>query len=397
MAKDTFNIDLLDQLEVGDVISDTGLDKPLDTAPAVPPTKDEQDEDAKKTAEEAEASAAAKAKADEENEGKTDEEIEAEQKAAAEEKRKKEEEEEEEENEQNKPDNKNKEDKPTTIIDQVKERLGYEIEGDFENDVDGLVDLTQKAIPKAAEQMVAKMFEEYPEAEDLINHLSQGLSTDTWKQNQEVKNILNVEITEEDVDTQKEIMVQKFTADGFTPEDAMEMVDTLEEKNKLYATSKATLKKQQELVSQQLEQKKAQETERQKTQKKNAQEHWDEIRKTIDTGKLQNLTIPQSKQTQFWDYLTKPVKDDTGNPTTQAKLNLAKLNPAQRLELEYIVFSNFKIRGVGSSKSQSLESLAAANKSRENRLKGQGGNDNRGGDDVATSNLDGVDKNYFFN
>lgn len=391
MAKETFNIDLLDQLEVSDVISDTGLDKPLDTDPPVPPAKKEDEEEetdetkaqAKKDAEAAEAAEAeakakeeleAKKKAEQEEEEEEDEELEAKKKGSAE----------------------DDEEKPATIIDQVKERLGYEIEGDFENDVDGLIDLTQKAIPKAAEQMVSKMFEEYPEAEDLINHLAQGMSVDTWKQNLQVKNILDVEITDDDVDTQKEIMTQKFAADGFSPEDAAEMVETLEEKGKLMATAKSTLKRQQETVRQQLEQQKAQEAERQKAQKKQAQEHWDSIRRTIDSGKLENLTIPQSKQSQFWDYLTKPVKDDNGNPTTEAKMRLAKLTPQQRLELEYMVFSNFKIRGQSKSKSSSLEALAAANKSRENRLKGQGGGDNRRGDDAATSNLDGVSTNYFF-
>lgn len=393
MAKDTFNIDLLDQLEVSDVISDTGLDKPLDADPPSPPANvdDEEEEEEDKEA----AAAEAKAKAD----------LEAKKKKASSKKEEEnlddEDEEEEEEEEEDKfPDKKSKDkDKPATIIDQVKERLGYEIEGEFDNDVDGLIDLTQKAIPKAAEQMVAKMFEEYPEAEDLINHLSQGMSVETWKQSFQVKNILDVEITDDDVDTQKEIMIQKFSADGFSPEDAAEMVDTLEEKGKLMATAKSTLKRQQEAVRQQLEQQKAQEAERMKAQKKQAQEHWDNIRKTIDSGKLENITIPQSKQAQFWDYLTKPVKDENGNATTEAKMRLAKLTPQQRLELEYMVFSGFKLRGQGKNKSStSLEALAAANKDRESRLRGHGGSDNREGyDEFEGSNLDGVSANYFFN
>ena len=49
-----------------------------------------------------------------------------------------------------------------SIISTVKESLGYDVEGDFSNDVEGLIGLTKQVIPKAAEEMVSQMLNEYP-------------------------------------------------------------------------------------------------------------------------------------------------------------------------------------------------------------------------------------------
>ena len=269
------------------------------------------------------------------------------------------------------------------IIDLIKENLGYEVEGAFDNSVEGVTEYARKAIPKAAEQMVQQLFEEYPEAQQLINHLSQGNSLETFMEANKVPAHLSQEMTEESLDLQRQVMTEQFLSTGMSEEDAEAFVANLEEQGKLFNTAKAAHEKMKKSFEGEIKAKQEAELAQQEAQRQQATQQWEEIKTMVDAGNLGGITIPQSKQAAFWDYLAKPTdaKNRTARDIKQQNLTLE-----QRMMIEYMVFSDFK---VGTRKTaHNLDSLHRSNSSRENRLKGTAGKQDqpidRGG------NLDGV-------
>ena len=271
------------------------------------------------------------------------------------------------------------------IIDLIQENLGYEVEGTFENSVEGVTEYARKAIPKAAEQMVQQLFEEYPEAQQLINHLSQGNSLDTFMEGQKIPSHLTQELTEENVELQKQIMVDQFVNNGMAQEDAETFVANLEENGKLFSTAKNVHGKMKASYQEQIEAKKQAELEAQQEQQRQAQQRWEQIKETVNKGDLGGIRIPQSKQGAFWEYLSKPVN---GKNQTSREIKQKDLTLEQQLMLEYIVFSDFKV-GTSKKVQQDLNALRQSNNTRDNRLKGAQGKQDQPVNN-STSSLDGL-------
>ena len=266
-----------------------------------------------------------------------------------------------------------------TIIELVQTNLGYDVDGQFDNSVDGVTDYVKQAIPIAARQMVDQIFEEYPEARNLIDHLAKGNSLETFLEETQVPDYFSMEVneTEENIQVQRNIMKAQFTNAGISEDDATSLIDNLEENGKLQTTAKTALDKMQSQYKGVVEAKKEQELASQEAAQKAAKKQWDEVKTMVDSGQLGAIKVPASKQGAFWDYLTKPV--DTNNNTLRSTKNQA-LSLEQRMMLEYMVFSEFKIAG-GKKVSPDLAALADANKKRESRLKGTGAG-NRPDEDV---------------
>lgn len=255
-----------------------------------------------------------------------------------------------------------------TIIELVQTSLGYDVDGQFDNSVDGVTDYVKQAIPVAAKEMVNQIFEEYPEAKNLIDHLAKGNSLETFMEESKVPDYFTMEVndTDENIQVQREIMKAQFENAGV--EDADSLISNLEENGKLQASAASALEKMQSQYKNVIEAKKEQEIAQAAAQAEAAKKQWNEVKSMVDTGQLGTIKIPASKQGAFWDYLTKPI--DNKNTTLRANKNMS-LTLEQRMMLEYMVFSEFKIAG-SKKVAQDLAALADANNKREARLKGTG-------------------------
>lgn len=255
-----------------------------------------------------------------------------------------------------------------TIIELVQTSLGYDVDGQFDNSVDGVTDYVKQAIPVAAKEMVNQIFEEYPEAKNLIDHLAKGNSLETFMEESKVPDYFTMEVndTDENIQVQREIMKAQFENAGV--EDADSLISNLEENGKLQASAASALEKMQSQYNNVIEAKKEQEIAQAAAQAEAAKKQWNEVKSMVDTGQLGTIKIPASKQGAFWDYLTKPI--DNKNTTLRANKNMS-LTLEQRMMLEYMVFSEFKIAG-SKKVAQDLAALADANNKREARLKGTG-------------------------
>jgi hypothetical protein len=223
--------------------------------------------------------------------------------------------------------------------------------------------------------MVDQIFEEYPEAKNLIDHLAKGNSLETFMEENQVPDYFSMEVndTDENIETQRNIMKLQFNNAGVDDDVADSLISNLEENGKLQSSATDALGKMQNQYKNVIEGKKEQELASQTATQEAAKKQWSEVKTMVDSGQLGTIKVPASKQGAFWDYLTKPV--DNKNTTLRGQKNMA-LTLEQRMMLEYMVFSEFKIGG-SKKVAQDLAALADANSKRESRLKGAGSAGNR--------------------
>ena len=72
------------------------------------------------------------------------------------------------------------EESEASIISTLKERLGYEIEGDFEDDYDGIAGLTKAMAEKIAEEQFRSVFQSFPDIQEYLNYRVSGGDPDKF-------------------------------------------------------------------------------------------------------------------------------------------------------------------------------------------------------------------------
>lgn len=268
--------------------------------------------------------------------------------------------------EPNKPDPNKDKDAPVPVINQVQEAFGYEFEdATFENSIDGVVDYAKASASEMAKEMVGNLLQEYPEAQQLINHLSQGNSIESFMKTVDTPNYMKMELTEDDIDTQRQVMEMKLSASGFGEDEVKDFIDNLDVNGKLYSTASKALDTLKADYQKQIEAQQRAEQEAYKQQVASAQKTWKEIEQTVYSGQVGEFKIPQSKQTAFFEYLSKPVD----NNMTARDIKNQSLTTEQKLLIDYMIFSDFKINPGSRISKQGLDALATSNNKRENRLK----------------------------
>lgn len=226
-----------------------------------------------------------------------------------------------------------------TVLDFVKKSFGYEIEGEFEDTQEGLLDYMQKVVPKAAEEKVKEIFESFPEVGNLYQHLAQGYSLDSFVKSIQQPEFAEIELAEDNVRAQKEVIRSYGKLRGLSEEDTEDLIDAAESKDQLYTRAQAYQAKIKEFHQQEIEQRKLEEKAAYDKQQQEFQQTVKQAQEIITKGKILNQTIPVVEQKRFFDYLFKPVTKDG---FTQADLASQELDINQRLYLSYLTFKGLK-------------------------------------------------------
>jgi len=260
-----------------------------------------------------------------------------------------------------------------SIIDELKQRLGYELEGDFEDSVDGLLEFTKGTADQMAQDQIETLFERFPDVREYMNYRADGGDAKKYFQiSSSETDYSNLEVSSDDIKTQKAIVSQTLEDQGFSPEEIQETLEDYEDADILEKHASKALKRLQ----------KKQESAKEKlitTQKeeaaKAAQENearWKEISDIVDNGSLNGLNVPQREKKKFFEWLAVPV-DNHGN--SQRTLERDKLDQETMLALEYIVYKGFDLNKLAentmkTAKAQSLRKRLGGATTASSRLKG---------------------------
>lgn len=256
------------------------------------------------------------------------------------------------------------------LYDSLQQRHGYEVEGEFEEDLDGLSDYIDKLSEKKADEILQAKLEKYPQAKQLIDFMENGGAFETFMQAASPQeDYSRIEIQPENSSQHKQIIKHYLESKGVDEDTVVNMVSVLEDQDKLESAAKRYLgelqteqqDKQQQLIDTQKQQAKLQQEE--------AQRSWEETQTLVQQGNLGGFTIPEKNRKKFIDWMSKPV-DRKG--TTQRMLDSSKLSREQLLQLEYFIFKGFDLKdeitkGVARSKVNSTLSRISG---KGNKLKG---------------------------
>ena len=256
------------------------------------------------------------------------------------------------------------------IVGQIASVLGFELDGEYEETVDGLTNFVRDISQQAAEDQLQALFEQYPEVQKHLDYVMTGGSSEQFLQaNNPQTDYASIELDEESVDMQRAVMGQYLLAKGHDREFVMEMVDTLESNGKLYNKSLSArdeLAQAQEQYRQQMLEAQRAEYEAQKQQE---EAFWNDIAETIESeNNFAGITIPDRSKAEFFDYISAPVGP---NGETQRDLDMMELDLETRIAMDYLAFSGFDLNGIIDKKARtkSAQSLREKIISNEDRIK----------------------------
>ena len=230
----------------------------------------------------------------------------------------------------------------STVVSEILEKFGYEIDEEFEDTTEGLTKLTQTISEKLAVETLDSLFERFPTVQKHLEYVQQGGDPNEFmKAFTPETDYSRLEIKEDDISSQKRILTDYFVARGTEKDFIGDMLESYEDKG--------TLKDKAEAAKKALSD--AQALQRESTledQKRvNAERHtqtkqmWENVSTIIsEADNLSGIPISQRDKGKFFDYISKPV-DSTG--ATQRDVDFNQAGMDQKLAVDFLMFKGFDI------------------------------------------------------
>lgn len=253
-----------------------------------------------------------------------------------------------------------------SVVAEIISKLGYEVEGDFEDSTEGIIELTKNVSEKMAEETLENIFTQHPSIKQHLDFVLAGGDPNAFAAIQKETSFSNVEIDEKNTDLQKNVLKSYFEARGDEGSFINDMIETYEDKGQLF--EKATQAKGALVKAQ--ESKKAKLVEGQKAEaearSKQAEETWNTVRDTVTKAdELSGIPISQRERGKFIDFISKPINK---NGQTARDAAASELNLEEQLAMDFFLF-----KGKDFKKLMNVKAKTEASKSLKGRLKANNG------------------------
>jgi hypothetical protein len=259
-----------------------------------------------------------------------------------------------------------------SIITEFKNHFGYELDGEFTEDLNGLKLLTTEVAKKIAQQELDTVFQAVPDVAEYMNYRLKGGDPERFfKVNFEEPDYEKFEITEDSTELNKQILRVFLKKQGFEDSEVMETIQDYEDTGILY---KQANKAKPKLVNMQKTDKERLITEQQEAERKaieEADKQWKQIETTINSGRLGNIAVPESEKKKFFDWLAIPIE----NGKSQRMIERESLDTESMLALEYLLYKKLDISKLAVAKQQTAQAdkLKELLKNKGNESKGTAG------------------------
>lgn len=259
---------------------------------------------------------------------------------------------------------------PSSVAFEVAKTLGFELENDYEDSLEGLTNFVRDISQNAAEEQLAGLFEQFPEVQQHLDYvLAGGDSREFFQRQGQQIDYNSIEVKEDDVSMQRAILAQFLQTKGHDTEFIQDTIDTYEDSGRLFNNAQ---KAKQHLVQfQEEEQKQLMEQQQQlyQQQQEQQQEFWNEVADTIESGnEFAGVRIPDREKSNFFDYISQPVGQ---NGETQRDLDYQEAGTDVKLAIDYMLYSGFDLNGIieKKAKTQAAKNLRQRIVSNEERVK----------------------------
>ena len=196
-----------------------------------------------------------------------------------------------------------------TVVSEVLEKLGYEVENSYADTAEGLAEMTKDVASQMADDRIDEVLENFPMVKQHLEYVLAGGESNNFMQAYDPRSDYNqVSLTEDDSRSQKAILSDYFNMKGHDKEFIDEILEDYEDSGKLYNKAEAA---RQALGKQQSAQK-AQMVEKQRgewaEQERQQTEFWNGVSDTIENSKeFAGLVVPEREKSKFFKYISTPV------------------------------------------------------------------------------------------
>ena len=229
----------------------------------------------------------------------------------------------------------------------LSEKLGYEVEGDFHEDYDGLANYTTAVGEQIANERLQKMFEQYPDVAEHFQYRSNNGDPLKYFEAQQAELDYNSIEIDDNLAVQKRVVIDGMRQAGFGDTEISEMVEDLEDTGLLKKQASRYLGRLQATQATRKEQLLAQQAEQAQQQRAEAEAYWSSVQDTINTGNLKGLSIPQRQRGKFFDWMTTPVADNES--ATQRDIDRQNIDQETALAVEYLLYQGFDLKKLATS------------------------------------------------
>ncbi len=228
-----------------------------------------------------------------------------------------------------------------SVISALQQKFGFDFsDQQFEESIDGIYEMSRIAAEKIAEQQLNEFFEKFPDLAEYAEYRMNGGDPKAYMEMlSRNEDYAQMQFTEEDTATQRRILTNLLSRQGFDQESITATLNSWEQSKILYSQTKAALPildkltkaERQNIVENQ--KKAAQEMEQKRKQE------MQEIQKTVATGSLKGIQIPEADKKQFLGWMFNVGKEGV----TQRNAAYKQMSLEDKLALEYLVYKGFKL------------------------------------------------------
>jgi hypothetical protein len=273
-----------------------------------------------------------------------------------------------EEPKQSEKDEQDSETTSNTVVGDILEKLGYDTENEYDDTTEGLLQLTQDVGSQIAEDQLDQLFEKFPLVKNHLQYvLSGGDSQQFMKAYDPNNDYSKMNVSEEDVVSQRAVLSDYFKAKGHEDDFIQEILEDYKDSGKLFdkatRAQEALAKSQGETRERMLQNQKTQQAENNKKQK----EFWNGVYDTIENStEFAGLTVPKREKTKFFNYISNPV---TREGQTQRDLDHGNAEMEVKLAIDYLMFKGFKLDDIIKTKAKTSNAKSLRDKISKNEEK----------------------------
>lgn len=218
--------------------------------------------------------------------------------------------------------------------------MGYEVEGEFDESVEGIAEYAKAVGQRIAEEEVKDLFESFPDVKEYLQfRLNNGDPAKYFESKYGEVDYSTFNVTEQDVTTQETVVRKYLKSEGYNEEEVTETIKDYKETGLLFKQAKRIADRLTEAQKEQKEELIYRQAELAREQEAQKQAMIAEISQTIEKGSLHNLIIPEKDRKEFRAWLLQP--NHKGQTKRQETMN--GLSLAQKLELEFLAFKGFNL------------------------------------------------------
>ncbi len=240
-----------------------------------------------------------------------------------------------------------------SVADTIARALGYELDAEYADTEEGLIEFTKDIAQNIAEEQLQELFEQFPLVQKHLDFVMAGGDPEKFFDAYNPTLDFNrIEIDASDTRTQKGIVAEFFKSKGHDNEFIKEMLEEFEDSGKLYDKAQHAKKQLGAIQERERGMMVQQQRQQQQLEAQRQQEFWEDVAGRIDEGnEFAGIRIPDREKAKFFDYISAPANK---NGQTKRDIDYAQSNIDVKLALDYLMYKGLKLEDIINTKAKSV-------------------------------------------